>query len=269
MALRITITPMARLIRDGVGLGYEERGAGEPALVLMHGILCSRRYLAPQLAHFSRRHRTVSIDLRGHGESDAPDQEYTIDVFVDDIAWMCEQLELARPILIGHSLGGIIALAAAAYRPTLPAAIVALDSVLVPPPDRAGVMRELFISLRSGDHVSAAREYFSLLFGSGHDAELRRWILEEIGHVPRHVALSAWENAFFNFDTAAAARACRLPFLYIDAGTPNVNLEQLGRLCPTLVIGRTVGAGHFHQLEVPDQINAMIDRFLGLLSWAG
>ncbi len=69
-------------------------------------------------------------------------------------------------------------------------------------------------------------------------------------------------NGFFGFDTAAAAAACRAPFLYVDAGTLNVDLEELGRLCPTLMAGRTVGAGHFHQLEVPDQVNAMIERFL-------
>ncbi len=82
--------------------------------------------------------------------------------------------------------------------------------------------------------------------------------------MPRHVAISAWENGFFGWDTAVAATACGAPFLYIDAGTPNVDLDRLAALCPTLLVGRTVGAGHFHQLEVPDQVNAMIDRFVAV-----
>ncbi|MEJ7755035.1 MAG: alpha/beta hydrolase [Nocardioidaceae bacterium] len=85
-----------------------------------------------------------------------------------------------------------------------------------------------------------------------------------VHRVPRHVVLSAWENGFFGFDSAEVVAACRMPFMYVDAGTPNVDLEELRRLCPTLVLGRTVGAGHFHQLEVPDQVNAMIERFLVL-----
>ncbi len=52
--------------------------------------------------------------------------------------------------------------------------------------------------------------------------------------------------------------------LYIDADTPNTDLERFGELCPQLVIGRIVGSGHFIQLEVPDQVNSMILRFLNV-----
>lgn len=115
--------------------------------------------------------------------------------------------------------------------------------------------------------MPAIREYFAgLLFSPADDHQRRSWILDEIGRVPRHVALSTWENGFFGFDTAAAVAACRSPFLYIDAGTPNVDLSRLTGLCPTVLLGRTVGSGHFHQLEVPDQVNAMIERFLVLSS---
>jgi pimeloyl-ACP methyl ester carboxylesterase len=57
-----------------------------------------------------------------------------------------------------------------------------------------------------------------------------------------------------------------VPALYIQAARPRPELERFGELCPQLVIGRTVGAGHFHQLEVPDQVNAMIERFLAVLT---
>ncbi len=66
----------------------------------------------------------------------------------------------------------------------------------------------------------------------------------------------------FEFDDVAAVLACRAPFLYIDAGTPNVDVNRLRRMAPHLALGRTVGSGHFNQLEVPDQVNAMIARFL-------
>ena len=58
--------------------------------------------------------------------------------------------------------------------------------------------------------------------------------------------------------------ACRVPVLYIDAGTPNTDLSRFGELCPRLVTGKTVGSGHFVQLEVPEQVNAMIERFLAV-----
>lgn len=258
------MTPVADVERDGVVLAYEERGDGAPPIVLVHGILCDRRYMTPQLEHFSRTHRTVAIDLRGHGESGAPEQAYTIGGFADDVGWMCQELGVERPVVVGHSLGGIVALALAAQHQTPVRGIVALDSVMVPPAGRDEMMRRFFDRLRTEDHVAAVREYFSHFFGPADDPTRDQWILDEIAKVPRHVAVSAWESGFFGFDTAGAAAECDVPFLYIDAGTPNVDLDRLAELCPTLLVGRTVGAGHFHQLEVPDQVNAMIDRYVAV-----
>ncbi|MEP6648518.1 MAG: alpha/beta hydrolase [Lapillicoccus sp.] len=253
---------VARLVRDGVGLDYEERGSGDPPILLVHGILCDRRYMAPQLEYFSRAHRTVAVDLRGHGRSDVPRQGYTIDGLAEDLAWMCVQLDLERPVVVGHSLGGIVALALAAPHPDLVQGVVALDSVLLVGDGRKAAMTALLERMRSNDYLPVVREYFRGFFAPSDDPERRRWILEEIGRVPPHVGISVWEDGTFAFDDAAAVAACRAPFLYIDAGTPNVDLDRLHELSPNLTLGRTVGSGHFNLLEVPDQVNAMIAQFL-------
>lgn len=253
---------MGRLVKDGVGLDHEERGAGDPPVLLVHGILCDRRYLTPQLEYFSRSHRTISVDLRGHGLSDVPKQGYTIDGLADDLAWVCAQLELVRPLVVSHSLGGIVALALAANHPDVVGAIVALDSVLLVGDARKAVMTTLLERLRSDDYLRVVREYFNGFFDPADDPERRRWILEEIDRVPSQVGISIWEDGTFGFDDVAAVSACRAPFLYIDAGTRNMGLNRLRRLAPHLTLGRTVGSGHFNQLEVPDQVNAMIARFL-------
>jgi pimeloyl-ACP methyl ester carboxylesterase len=68
----------------------------------------------------------------------------------------------------------------------------------------------------------------------------------------------------FAWDSASAVAACKVPVLYIDTGTPNADLQRFGELCPQLVIGKIVGSGHFLELEVPEQVNAMIERFLAI-----
>ncbi len=57
---------------------------------------------------------------------------------------------------------------------------------------------------------------------------------------------------------------CEVPLLYLDASTPNANLTRAAKLRPQLVVGRTVGSGHFSPCEVPEQINTMLDRFLAV-----
>ena len=83
---------MTTIAHDGITLAYDDRGAGEPAFVFVHGWTCDRSFFAPQAEHFARRHRVVSVDLRGHGQSDKPDEPYPIGAYADDIAHLIDQL---------------------------------------------------------------------------------------------------------------------------------------------------------------------------------
>jgi pimeloyl-ACP methyl ester carboxylesterase len=97
---------MPWLQRDGVSLFYEEAGGGRPPIVLVHGWCCDHTFMAPQFAHFGDAHHILAVDLRGHGQSDRPQQAYTISGFADDLAWICHELTLQRPVVVGHSMGG-------------------------------------------------------------------------------------------------------------------------------------------------------------------
>jgi pimeloyl-ACP methyl ester carboxylesterase len=253
---------MAELIRAGTALAYEQAGRGDPPLVLVHGIACHRGFMAPQLDRFEAEHRVVAVDLRGHGDSDAPVQRYTIDALADDVGWMCEQLGLARVVVVGHSLGGIVALALAAARPQLVAAVVMIDSVLLPAPGRLDFVRALVDDLRAPGGAQVLRAYFATFFGPHADPAQCAWILDQAARTPSQVTSSIWEEWAGGFDDAAALARCRVPLAYLDAGTPNADLERARELCPSLVLGRTVDTGHFSQLESPEQVNAMLARLL-------
>jgi pimeloyl-ACP methyl ester carboxylesterase len=76
--------------------------------------------------------------------------------------------------------------------------------------------------------------------------------------------VSAYE-ALGDYDAAKAARVT-MPSLYIAANEPRrrADMNRVREIMPALAFGQTVGSGHFCQLEVPDQVNAMIDRFLAI-----
>ena len=81
--------------------------------------------------------------------------------------------------------------------------------------------------------------------------------------MPDHVAASSIEHTMA-WDGEAAARACRVPALHIAADEPINDAAALRAFNPRIRTGQTVGAGHFNQLEVPEQVHAMIERFLAV-----
>ena len=167
-------------------------------------------------------------------------------------------------VVVGHSLGGLVALEFAARHREQVRAVALVDSVLLPTGDRAGLVRDLVKALRSADGNAALREYYEMFFGPHDDRARMAWILDEIVRTPPHVTSSILEESIRSWDDADALERCQVPVLYLDASTPNADLARAARLLPQLVIGRTIGSGHFSPSEVPEQINAMLDRFLAV-----
>ena len=105
---------------QGRRIAYAEFGEGEQTLVLVHGLLMNRHmydHLGPEMA--SRGLRVITVDLLGHGVSDQPPdmRAYNMSAFADQLAALCEHLELERPVVGGTSLGANVSLEMAARHP--------------------------------------------------------------------------------------------------------------------------------------------------------
>ena len=82
----------------------------ERTMVFVHGFGGSARQWRYQLAHFADRHRTIALDLRGHGLSDQPDGPYDLSTLLDDLHAALQALHVTKPfVLVGHSFGGALA----------------------------------------------------------------------------------------------------------------------------------------------------------------
>ena len=148
---------MPFLRRDEVALYFEKIDGRAPPIVLLHGWCCDHTFLAAQAAHFAQAGRSVvAVDLRGHGRSEKPQQAYTMQVFADDVAWMCRQLGLAKPVLVGHSMGGIVAFDIATRHPELPAAIVMLNAAGVLPATARATIPPFLDKLRGPGYAARA-----------------------------------------------------------------------------------------------------------------
>jgi pimeloyl-ACP methyl ester carboxylesterase len=246
---------------DGARLYYEERGEGSPTLVFIHGWCCDHTFFAPQLEHFAHDHRVVAVDLRGCGRSDRPGGGYDMRTFADDVAGVCRHLALVEPILIGHSMGGGIAVELAARHPSLPAAVIAVDPGPLDALPRAKSIFAGFADRMEGPDGESVRRAW--VDPGPIDPDIRHKVIDTMCSVPLEIAVASLRGTTTEWNGAAALALCHAPLMVIVARFGGSNdPHRLLRLKPTATVGVTVGVGHFHQLEDPDQINAMIDRFM-------
>lgn len=114
---------------DGVEITYDSRGQGEIALVFIHGWACDRSFWREQLDAFAGDYRVVSLDLAGHGESGADRTSWSAASLAEDVQAVVEKLDLNKVILVGHSLGGPVALEAARLMPGRVLAVIGVDTL--------------------------------------------------------------------------------------------------------------------------------------------
>lgn len=264
--------------RAGVCLAHFETISASPLsppLVLIHGWTGDHRIFTPQIEHFANSRHIVAVNLRGHGDSDAPKQEYTIEGFADDVAWQCGERKLEKPLIIGHSMGGSVALELCGRYPELASGLVMIDSVVMP----RLALRDSHEVGRLLDEISGPN-YREVLrknawsMALGYDDPARResihntYIRPSCEKTPQHVAHSAMRNFILNYDAFSAASLCKVPMAYIAADVPLVtaacDLDWLKVRCSQLILAKTLLAGHFNTIEVADQVNAMLDRFLAV-----
>lgn len=249
---------------SGVRLVYDVAGGGEPPIVFVHGWGGDRSYLAPQTEYFAAGHTVLALDLRGHGESGQPAPgaaRYDVDVLADDVLAVADAAGLRRPVLVGHSLGGLIGLSCAA-RPGALSALVMVDPAPITNERAKAHFRESVAAVRA-DADRSWRTSFATGFFLPTDTARRDEIIAGFPAGDPDIA-AAVLLAMGEFDGAAALSRATVPVLSIGSAHPANSAADLRAACPPITIGQTVGSGHFNQLEVPGQVNAMIEKFLAL-----
>ncbi len=252
---------MPYLTRDGVKLHYEDAGTG-PAMVFVHGWCCNYTHFAPQFDYFGKTHRVVSVDLRGHGDSDKPVEEYPMSLFADDVAFVLRELGIDRVVAVGHSMGGSVVTALAARYPELVQGAIAVDSGLITSEGARERLTPRIEAMAGPDYLSAATAMVDSMFLPCDDPARRAAITQGMTTVPQHTMVEAMRGNLGQ--TADTLGTISQPFLLISAGWLPVDQAWLRQTIPNLRYAQTYGSGHFSMLEVPEQINAMIERFMAI-----
>ena len=237
-------------------LHVDDGGSGGVPVVFVHSFAGSGQQWRAQLDHLRPERRAVAIDLRGHGQSEAPAAGgYSVDALADDIGAVVDELKLDRFVLVGHSMGGAAATAYVGKHPDRVAGLVLVGTPGKSPPE----MAEKVLSSMKADYDKVNEEYWkSLLTGAKPEVESR--IRADMKRVPKDIALSIIA-AIFAHDPLPALRAYRGPTLIIDT-THSDGPQALHNQLPAISRNVITGTSHWPHMDKPEEFNRILDGFL-------
>ncbi len=123
-ALEPATTPPGHMIQaNGLDIYYEEQGKGQP-LILIHGGTLTAASWRPYLAGFAAHYRVITPDSRGHGRTTNPTGHMSFRALAEDVVALAQALDLHKPLIVGYSDGGQVALEIGMRTPDLPQALV-------------------------------------------------------------------------------------------------------------------------------------------------
>jgi len=165
---------------------------------------------------------------------------------------MCAKLRIRRPVLVGHSLGGVVDLRLAHLYPELLAGLVALDAAIAVAPEVAEFTPVLarLQGLDDEEYRSAAREVLGAFFHPHDDPARREMIINTMASCRKDVFLSGWLETVVHTDSIDPLASLQVPMLYVAAQTSDGGLEQI-RAGANVTVAQTTGSGHFIELECP------------------
>jgi len=250
---------------DGVRIAYSAAGAGEPALVFIHGGLANRTFWDAQLKAFADHHRVLALDLPGHGESGANRKKWGLAEFGADVRAVVEAEKVKRVIIFGNSLGGPVAIEAALLLPGRALGVVGVDTFqdlgYTITEDEAKQRAVLF----RRDFSGGVREMVKALFHPDADAAL---VADAEGRMLRSSPESAYAMflSLAGYDTGAPARRLTVPLRAINGDLYPTDVAAVRRVKADFEAVIMSHVGHYPMLERPEEFNRHVAAIVAELS---
>jgi 3-oxoadipate enol-lactonase len=255
---------MLFLDSNGVNIYYEVRGTGIP-VVFLHGYTLDTRMWQDQFDFFSRNHKAVIFDARGHGQSDSPQTGYAREDRTADLWNLAEHLRLARFHLVGFSMGGGDALAFAIDHHERLLSLTLIGSVAA---GWQGTKRfHDFAPVAKQQGADEAKRRYAASILSYYDqrhSDLRNKLESMISEFKGAPWLDPMKDRYVRRNDLKLAANIRIPTLII-AGERDIFLRPLADKLHKIIPGSRLevfpNVGHVVSMEAPDRLNDCLDGF--------
>jgi 3-oxoadipate enol-lactonase len=266
----VHVVEVASHITPNGRFGYAEAGPSDaPTLVFLHGIGGSSKAFRRQLEYFGEAWRAIAWDMPGYGRS-PPLAEVTIENLAEALSDFLGKTATERPVLVGHSIGGMIVQQFLAARPSAArAAVLAQTSPAFGRPE--GEWQRDFTTARLGplDRGETMRDLaprlVAELVGDNPDRDGVALALACMAAVPER-SYRAMVRALMGFDLRQALERIRVPTLVLagskDMNAPALMMARMAEKISGAAYACLEGVGHLAPMERADAFNAALQRFL-------
>jgi N-formylmaleamate deformylase len=235
-----------------------------PPLIFIHGLGGTKKHFAPQVDDLASDFDVLAFELPGHGSAvSSPPDHFHFQFIADSLFKKIRDSKWGdrKPIIIGHSIGGLVAIETASRFPSLLAGIMPIDSTfLIPEADSR--------TLHTYDLLHESPNYAEVLASFARDVltneltapGLRDQLIEEFSGLPSPLWGSYWPE-MLAFRARDKLNAMNLPLTYLHSIAPT-DVHALAEILPQARIVEFPTSGHYLQLEKPGRVNHLIREFV-------
>ena len=247
-------------------ISYTDQGKGT-AVVLLHGFLENQSMWKAFIPELSKKNRIITIDLLGHGATECLGYVHTMEDQADMVHQVLHELKIRKAVLIGHSMGGYVALAVAELYPEFMKGLVLLNSTSRADSEERIANRTRAIKAVKQNYVAAVRMSIANLFSEENRTKLSEqieWVREEALKTPLQGIIAAQEGMKLRKDREVILHFATYPILLIlGKKDPVLNYEEnLEQIEGTNVKLISFNDGHMSHLENQAELEKVMAGFL-------
>lgn len=250
---------------NGASIHYVRTGGAKPPVVLLHGLTGSGACWAPVARALEAQHDVVMPDARGHGRSSAPRAGYRYEDHANDVVGLLRGLGLGRPVLVGHSMGGLTAALVASCAGAVLRGLVLVDPTFLSP-ERQLEVYESDVTEQHRRLLSTDKSDVLAQLRARHPRRSSE-IIELLAEARLQTRINAFDVLMPpNPDYRQLASAIDVPSLLVLGGagavvSPEIAAE-LQSLNPRLRVEQISDAGHGLPYDQPERLAAVASGFL-------
>jgi 3-oxoadipate enol-lactonase len=259
-----------RLTVNGIDIACQVDGPDDgPVLILGHTLATSRAMWRAQIPHLSRKHRVISFDMRGHGESATPDYPYSLEMLAEDVIGVLDGLGVERPaVYLGISIGGMVGQALGLRHPERFRALILSNTISRTPPEGRAMWDQRIEAIRKdgieGQVQPTLERWLSREFRN-RDPQTTKWVADMIRGTSVAGMVGCCE-AIKALDYTDQLGRITLPTLIIagekDPGAPVAASEVIRDRIRGAHLELISGCLHQTPIEAPDTFNRIVGGFL-------